>query len=355
MRRPVPTLALTLVTALSTAACGSANVVAGQGGSSEASGAHAGGGTGGAGAPAADGAGVTVRNCGRDVTTRGPLQRAVTTEQSATETLLALGLQDRMAGTSNIKTSVLPQWRAAYDKVPVLNPKILTPEQTLAARPDLVYSPYESLLAKDRSGTRDELAARGIATYLNESECPKGARTITDPIEAQLTDYRNLGRLFGVEARADRLVAEQRAAVAEARTHRPTGAAPRVLWIYSAYDGQPYVAGSAGLPSAMSRLLGGVNVFDDVDDHWPEVQWEQLAARNPDLIVVADLEERGRPGDAAKDKIAQLRSNPATAQMTAVKEGRFLAVPGVEMDTSVRWTRTLRQLRDELVRRGLVR
>nr|WP_253272705.1 ABC transporter substrate-binding protein [Arsenicicoccus sp. oral taxon 190] len=174
---------------------------------------------------------------------------------------------------------------------------------------------------------------------------------MADPIEAQLTDYRNLGRLFGVQARADQLVAEQRAAVAEARRHRPTGEPPRLLWIYSAYDGQPYVAGKAGLASAMSRVFGAVNVFDDVDDKWPEVQWEQLAARNPDLIVVADLEERGRPGDAARE----LRANPATAQMVAVKEGRFLVVPGVEMDTSVRWTRALTQLRDELVRRGLVR
>ena len=36
----------------------------------------------------------------------------------------------------------------------------------------------------------------------------------------------------------------------------------------------------------MSRVFGAVNVFDDVDDKWPEVRWEQLAARNPDLIVV---------------------------------------------------------------------
>ena len=45
---------------------------------------------------------------------------------------------------------------------------------------------------------------------------------------------------------------------------------------------------------------------------WPAGNWEQIAARDPDWIVVADL-TRGGDGDSAQAKIDFLRSNPLTA------------------------------------------
>ncbi|MEO3795881.1 hypothetical protein ABGB14_37255 [Nonomuraea sp. B10E15] len=58
-------------------------------------------------------------SCGQGLSFSSPPERVITLDHSSTETLLALGPQDRMAGTSNLKTTVAPQYKAAYDSVPV--------------------------------------------------------------------------------------------------------------------------------------------------------------------------------------------------------------------------------------------
>lgn len=149
-------------------------------------------------------------------------------------------------------------------------------------------------------------------------------------------------------------MAEQKKQVAAWDGKHATGQAPKLLWLYSAYDGLPYVAGGDGMPSALSKRLGAVNVFDGIDDHWPEVQWEQVAQQDPDLIIVADLSDRGRPGDTPAEKINTLKENPATATIRAVREDRFVIVPGPAVDSSVRFTEALNAEGTDLQQRGLI-
>ncbi len=81
-------------------------------------------------------------------------------------------------------------------------------------------------------------------------------------------------------------------------------------------------------------MLGAENVFADAATKWPEVSWDEVAAREPDVIVLADL-TRGYPGDTAQEKIDFLKSDPLTSTMTAVVNDRFIAVPGQYMDPSI--------------------
>lgn len=121
------------------------------------------------------------------------------------------------------------------------------------------------------------------------------------------------------------------------------------------YAGLPYVAGHGGMPSAMSELVGVRNAFDDVDEDWPEVSWVEIARRDPDVIVVGDLSERGAPGDSAAEKLDMLRKEPTMSQLTAVKENRVIQVPGIEMDPSVRTVNTLGLFVEGLRKLGHVR
>lgn len=286
-----------------------------------------------AAAPSASDDGTRVSSCGLELTFERPPERVVTLDQSSTETLLALGLADRMAGTSNLKTKVAAQYREAYAEVPVLAPKLLTGEQLRAASPDLVVSSFTDLYTRDRVGTRAELHELGLPSYVSAVDCPEhgGGKT---PFERLFADYQRLGRVFGVEERAAELVAAQRKVLREARATRADE--PSVLWLYSVFDGVPYVAGGTGIPAAMSDVLGVRNVFADVDEDWPEVSWEQIAQRKPDVIVVGDLSERGTPGDSAAEKIALLREHPVVGKLPAVTEDRIVEVPGIELDPSVR-------------------
>jgi iron complex transport system substrate-binding protein len=64
--------------------------------------------------------------------------------------------------------------------------------------------------------------------------------------------------------------------------------------------------------------------------------------------VLADL-SRGLAGDSAADKTAQLRADAVTAQLSAVRDDRLVAIPATEMDPSVRSIDALSTLSGALV------
>ncbi|MGK5529638.1 ABC transporter substrate-binding protein [Streptomyces sp. URMC 129] len=292
---------------------------------------------------------VTVASCGRELSFARPPERAVTLDQGTTEMLLELGLEDRMAGTAHLVTEVAPRYREAYEQVPVLSPDILTGEQLRAATPDVTLASFASLYSRDRAGTREELAELGLPSYVSAVDCPADNEAGMTPFDRLFLDYENLGRIFGIEDRAAELIAEQRQILDDAaRTRETVTEPPTVVWLYSVFNGLPYVAGNGGIPSDISERLGVLNAFDDVDEQWPEVSWEEIAERDPDVIVIGDLSERGVPGDSAEEKLTMLREHPVVSRLTAVEENRIIEVPGIEMDPSVRSVNTLGLVADGL-------
>ncbi|MGW0520786.1 ABC transporter substrate-binding protein [Crossiella sp. NPDC003009] len=297
---------------------------------------------------------VTVSSCGQELRLAKPPERVVTLEQSSTETLLALGLGERMAGTAYRVTKVLPEYQAAYDKIPVLNPKALTGEQLRAANPDLAVSSFAANFTKDKVGTREELRALGLPSYVSAVDCPKDLPGVT-PFERLFRDYENYGKVFGVPDRATALIAQQREVVKQAEAAGAGRAVkPTVVYLYSVFKGLPYVAGRNGMPSDMSRILSAPNAFDDIDQAWPEVPWEEIARRDPTVIVVGDLADRGSPGDSAAEKIKMMREHPVVSQLSAVKQNRIIQVPGIELDPTVRSANTLRLVTEGMKALGVL-
>lgn len=283
------------------------------------------------GATGAAGPVTTVQSCGRTLQFSAAPRRAVALEQNATEIMLSLGLADRMAGTSYRTDPVLDHLAEAYARVPVLSDRYPSREALLAAEPDFTYSTFASAYAPEAAGSRDDLAALGVPAYLSAHSCPDRA---PGPVafESILQDITDVGAVFGVPERAAALVAEQRARLAAA-----AGAAVpdrSVLWYYSGTS-TPNVAGAGGLAATMSDLLGVRNAFADAPQAWVEGSWEEIAERDPDVIVLADL-TRGGDGDSARAKTEFLRAHPVAAQLRAVREGAFVVVPGAAMDPSIR-------------------
>ncbi|GHJ41259.1 ABC transporter substrate-binding protein [Streptomyces sp. TS71-3] len=298
---------------------------------------------------------VALSDCGQRETFSGAPKRAVTVDQASTETLLALGLADRMAGTSYLKTKVAPEYEEDYRKVPVLSKTSLTGEQVRAANPDVVVGGSPDLFTADRVGARKELDGIGLPSYVSLSGCPPQDLKGKTAFDLLLQDYRNLGRIFHVEDRADRLIADQRKVLTAAESAKASVTdKPSVVWLYSVFNGAPYVAGKGGIPSAMSTLLGVRNAFDDVDQTFPQVSWEAIAKRKPDVIVLGDLSERGAPGDTVAEKRDMLGKEPAVSQLDAVRHERYITVPGIEMDPSVRSVHALRMFIDGMRKLGYV-
>ncbi|MFC9975716.1 ABC transporter substrate-binding protein [Spirillospora sp. NPDC127200] len=300
---------------------------------------------------------VSVQSCGQRLSFAETPGRAVTLDQSATETLLALGLAGRMAGTAFLKAEISPPYRADYRKVPVLSAKALTAEALRNADPDVAVASFTSLFTKDRAGTRAELHRLGLPTYVSAVDCPKDNTAGLTPFDLLFQDYQNYGRVFGVTDRATRLVAEQRKALDEAaRLKRELKGPVSVAYVYSVFNGTPYVAGKGGIPSEISRLTGVRNVFDDVGEQWPQVTWEAVAERRPDVIVLGDLTTQASPaGNTAAQKLAAMRAHPTLSRLPAVRDDRTVTVTAIEMDPGVRSVNVLRALVDGIRRFGHVR
>ncbi|MEV4348631.1 ABC transporter substrate-binding protein [Actinoplanes sp. NPDC049596] len=283
---------------------------------------------------------ASLTNCGAELTVPAPPKRAIAMEQNATEIMLSLGLADRMAGTSYQTDPVLPELKSDYDRVPVLAKLYPNREKVLETKPDFVYSTFASAYAGDAAGPREDLAKLNVPAYLSRFACEDGPVSF-DGIFAEIGD---IAKVFGVADRGEKLVADLRARLDKATK----GPGTSVLWYYSGTS-TPYVAGSKGLPAAVSDRLGLRNVYADAAKPWPAGSWEQIAQRNPDVIVLADL-TRGGDGDSAQAKMDFLRADPVTSKLEAVRNNRFITVSGSSMDPSVRSVSAVEQVSAGLAR-----
>ncbi|QRY48983.1 ABC transporter substrate-binding protein [Mycolicibacterium boenickei] len=288
---------------------------------------------------AAPGYPVTVQNCGRQVVMDAPPQRAVSLNQGSTEILLSLGLADRMVGTATWTDPVRPGLEAENARVPRLAVNKPSLETVLDTEPDFVSASFGGTLGPGGVADRDQFAQLGVPTYLAPSDCEgknsvngDGARSTPFSMDAVYTEIRDLATIFGVVERGDRLIAELR------RRMDTAGAAlsgvDMAFWFSDVRA--PYFAGCCGSPGVIARTVGARNVFADTTDEWPQVSWESVADRDPDVLVLGDLSRRTIDGDALETKVDFLESNPLTRGLTAVRHRRYIVVNGADLNPSIR-------------------
>lgn len=301
---------------------------------------------------------LTLTNCGREITLDAPPERVVSLNQGSTEILLSLGLADRMVGTATWTDPVLDSLAAANADVPRLAENAPSYERVLEAEPDFVAASFISTLGEGGVTTPEDLEKLGVGSYLSPAECLKDNEgdddgTRRDPLEIEtiLQEITDLARIFGVPERGEELVADLSKRLEAARGEAPAGEVSAMYWF--ANSESPYLAGCCGGPGIIGRTLGIENVFEDTADEWPQISWETIAERNPDVIVLGDLTRKSQTAETARAKIEFLKSNPVTAQMDAVKNDRFVTLSGAELNPSIRTVYAVENTADQLADLGL--
>ncbi|MDH6218793.1 iron complex transport system substrate-binding protein [Streptomyces pseudovenezuelae] len=280
MLRPIRTVALLLVPALLLTACGCCSDDDGGADTEKAA----------AGYP------LTLADCGHQVTLKSAPERAVSLNQGTTEILLSLGLQDRMAGTATWTDPVMKGLEKANASVPRLADNGPSFEKVLDAEPDFVTASFVSTLGKGGVATREQFEKLGVPTYVSPSDCAEGkdndsggdgSRSKPLTLDAVHGEVRDLARVFGVEARGEKLVARLKERVRTATSGPAASDVSLMYWF--ANSEAPYLAGCCGAPGAITRAVGAKNAFPDTHDEWPQINWETVADRDPDVIVLHDL------------------------------------------------------------------
>jgi iron complex transport system substrate-binding protein len=308
---------------------------------------------------------LQLKNCGVDLTFEKAPESAVTVGQAATEILYALGLADKVSGTSVWFTEVLPEYKDINARIERLADNDPSFESVLAKRPGLVAVEYEWHIGPQGIvGTREQFADVGIPTFILPADCAAkdnsvgsdGTRTAMFSLQGVYQGVTELGQIFNVPAKGEELVANlqarEAAAVQKAKALNLKEASA-MFWFSSAeMDIDPYVAGRKGPPGYMMETLGLKNVIES-DEEWPTVSWETIARANPSVIVIAKMERRRFEADDYQKKLEFLKSDPVTSQMDAVKNNRIVILDAHSMDPSIRNVTALETLADALPAFGL--
>jgi iron complex transport system substrate-binding protein len=136
-------------------------------------------------------------------------------------------------------------------------------------------------------------------------------------------DVRRVADALGVQARGEALVARlQNRIEAVSREARSRPDRPRVAcieWI------EPLMAAGNWVPELVD-LAGGVNLFGEAGRHSPWMAWEELAAADPDVIVVLPC---GFDVARTRAEIGPLAKRPGWGELAAVRAGRVALADGV--------------------------
>ncbi|MFE3517958.1 ABC transporter substrate-binding protein [Streptomyces sp. NPDC059166] len=311
--------------------------------------------------PSAAGFPVTLENCGRTVTVDQPPRRAVSLDQGSTEILLSLGLADRIAGTATWTDPVmkgLEKDEAAVDRIAENRPSY---ERVLDEEPDFVTASFESTLGKGGVASRAQFDELGVPSYLSPADCSgkdnsgggDGARTEPLTMDAVYGEVRDLAAVFGVPERGEKLVADLRARIAKATAGIKASDTTLLYWFANAEA--PYMAGCCGAPGVITGELGARNVLHDTHEEWPQVSWETVADRNPDVLVIGDLTRRSQTAESAAKKIEFLENDPVTRTMDAVRHKRYVLLSGQAMNPTIRTVEGVERVAAGLRSFGLAR
>nr|WP_173645099.1 ABC transporter substrate-binding protein [Pseudovibrio stylochi] len=284
---------------------------------------------------------VTVKSCDREVDFNQPPKAAVSNDVSLTEMMLVLGLQDRMVGYSGVSgwRTLDAELRKGVKKLPELSKRYPSKEVLVGAGADFYFAGWNYGMKVGGEITPETLAPFGIKVYELSESCihigPKDKVSLND----MYRDLLNLGRIFGVEARAEELVAGYKQELAALKDSYPRPEKPLKVFLYDSGEDKPFTAGRYAMPTAMIEAAGGVNIMDDVQKSWTLVGWESVVERNPDVIIIVNYGEV-----TAEQKIEFMKNNPAFSELNAVKNDRFVVLEYVEATPGPRNIRAIKKL-----------
>src|SRR5262245_37859687 len=230
-----------------------------------------------------------------------PPRRIVSLVPSTTELLCALGLEGALVGVTvyciEPRDVVRAKTRIGGEKNPDL-------EMIRRLDPDLVIANVE----ENRREDIDQLRAWSIPVWVTYP------RTVAEGIRL----VGELGELTGAEARAGERLGDLERLYARVE-HASTGRAA-VAVFYPIWRG-PYMTINADTYiHDMLRVCGARNIFADRPERYPTVTLDEVAARQPDVILLPDEPFRFRR--------AHLADFGAYPDIPAVRDGRIHLVDG---------------------------
>jgi iron complex transport system substrate-binding protein len=264
-------------------------------------------------------------------------QRIVSLIASSTEIVCALGFEDRLVGRSHEC-----DYPTTVKRLPVCTAPKFNVEGTSCEIDQRVKALVQEALSVYRvdAALLDELKPTHIIT---QSQCEVCAVSLKDVFEAVCNmtgsnplivslepnsladvwaDILRVGESLEAGARAQSLVEQLQARMRSIEERAAqTGARPGVAFIEWV---DPLMSGGNWMPELV-EMAGGRNLFGEAGKHSPWMTWEELAAEDPAVILVAPC---GYDIARTLEDIRLLKAKPEWPDLEAVRSGNVFAADG---------------------------
>ena len=283
---------------------------------------------------------VSVDSCNRTVTFDSPPQRAISNDVNLTEMMLVLGLSDKMVGYTGISgwKTLDEEMRLGVKQLPELSPKYPSKEVLVGADADFFFAGWNYGMKVGGEVTPETLNPFGIKVYELTESCIHIMNKKKVSMDDMYNDLLNLGRIFKIENRAKKLVDGYRLDLKKF-TQKLKSISPKKVFVYDSGEDTPFTAGRYAMPTALIEAAGGINIMDDFQKSWGTVTWEEVIDRNPEIVVIVNY---GKV--TAEQKRKFMMSNPAFANINAVKNNRFVTLEYVEATPGPRNIKAIKKL-----------
>lgn len=283
---------------------------------------------------------TTVESCNRKVSFDAPPKRAISNDVNLTEMMLVLGLADHMVGYTGISgwKTLDEEMRANVKQLPELSSKYPTKEVIVGANADFFFAGWNYGMKVGGEVTPETLEPFGVKVYELTESCTHIMKKGKASIDDMYADLLNLGSIFNVEDKAEKLVSDYKSELKSFKDNLETGEPVRAF-VYDSGEDTPFTAGLYAMPTALIEAAGGVNVMNGFEKSWGTVTWEEVVAQNPEVIIIVNY-----GSVTAEQKRDFMMSNPAFANIEAVKNDRFVTLEYVEATPGPRNIKAIKTL-----------
>ena len=242
---------------------------------------------------------------GREVALGAVPERVVSLAPSLTEILFAVGAGDQVVGVTSYCD--YPEEATTREQVGGFSASTMSVEKIVSLRPDLVFAAGAihapviealddvnvSVVAFDPASVDDVYALiEKVGSLTGHSEEAEGvAKAMRERIDA-------------VVARTGAIAPEQKL---------------RVYW--QIWDEPLMTAGPTTYVGQLIEMAGGVNIFGDLTESYPQISAEEVVKRDPDVIMGPDTH-----GDKLTSEAFAQR--PGWSGLSAVGSGRIHLIDG---------------------------
>lgn len=237
---------------------------------------------------------------GKEFTFEAAPQKIVSLAPSETEVLFALGLDEQVAGVSD-----LDDYPEAVKDKPRMGTSKVNVEAVVAAQPDLIV--VGSIIDP---ATVKSLTDLGFKVFQSDT------KTISDVIE----HIKTIGTITDHQAEAAEVTGKMEQELSHVTEAVKSLTADQKKKVYIEFS-PGWTVGKGEFMDEMITLSGGINVASDVEG-WTEINEENIIQANPDVILYA----KSVVDENNKTLADIIKGRGGWEQITAIKEDRVIGL-----------------------------